>query len=68
VGMFRPSFLILDVVMPRLDGLEVCRRLRANAATGDIRILAVTGHADMVESVIAAGADSCVTKPSSSRR
>jgi DNA-binding response OmpR family regulator len=27
VGMFKPSFLILDVVMPRLDGLEVCRRL-----------------------------------------
>jgi excisionase family DNA binding protein len=63
VGMFKPSFLILDVVMPRIDGLEVCRRLRVSAATRDMRILAVTGHADMVESVIAAGADSCITKP-----
>jgi len=63
LGIFKPSFLILDVVMPWLDGLEVCRRLRASAATRDIRILAVTGHADMVESVIAAGADSWVTKP-----
>lgn len=63
VGIFKPSFLVLDVVMPKLDGLEVCRRLRANPETRDIRILAVTGRMDMVESVIAAGADACITKP-----
>ncbi len=63
VGTFKPTFLILDVVMPRLDGLEVCRRLKARPETRDIRILAVTGHAAMAESVLAAGADACVTKP-----
>jgi two-component system response regulator VicR len=63
VGIFKPSFLILDVIMPKLDGLEVCRRLRANPETRDIRILAVTGRTDMVERVIAAGADACITKP-----
>lgn len=63
VGVFKPSFLVLDVVMPKLDGLEVCRRLRTNPETRNIRILAVTGQMDMVESVIAAGADACVTKP-----
>lgn len=63
VGIFKPSFLVLDVVMPKLDGLEVCRRLRANPETREIRILAVTGRMDMVESVIAAGADACITKP-----
>jgi excisionase family DNA binding protein len=63
VGIFKPSFLLLDVVMPKLDGLEVCRRLRANPETRDIRILAVTGRTEMVQSVLAAGADSCITKP-----
>jgi two-component system OmpR family response regulator len=63
VGTFRPSFLILDVVMPKLDGLEVCRRLKAGADTRDIRILAVTGHAGMVDQVMASGADACILKP-----
>ena len=63
VGIFKPSLLVLDVVMPKLDGLEVCRRLRANPDTRNIRILAVTGRTDMVDSVIAAGADACLTKP-----
>jgi CheY-like chemotaxis protein len=63
VGTFKPSFLILDVIMPKLDGLEVCRRLKAGPETRDIKILAVTGHAGMAERVVAAGADACVTKP-----
>lgn len=63
VGAFRPSFLVLDVVMPKLDGLEVCRRLKAGPETRDIRILAVTGHAGMAEQVVAAGADACILKP-----
>lgn len=63
VGTFRPTVLILDVVMPKLDGLEVCRRLKAGPDTRDIRILAVTGHAAMAERVVAAGADACMAKP-----
>ena len=63
VGTFRPAFLILDVVMPKMDGLEVCRRLKAGPETRDIRILAVTGHAGMAERVVAAGADACIAKP-----
>ena len=63
VGTFRPAFLILDVVMPKLDGLEVCRRLKAGVDTRDIKILAVTGHAGMVDQVMASGADACILKP-----
>lgn len=63
VGTFKPSFLILDVVMPELNGVEVCRRLKAGPETRDIRILAVTGHAGMAERVLAAGADACIRKP-----
>jgi CheY-like chemotaxis protein len=49
--------------MPKLDGLEVCRRLKARVDTRDIRILAVTGHAGMVDQVMASGADACILKP-----
>ncbi len=63
VGTFRPSFLIMDVVMPKLDGLEVCRRLKGGPETRDIKILAVTGHPGMAERVVAAGADACIPKP-----
>ena len=63
VGTFRPSLLILDVVMPKLDGVEVCRRLRANPGTRHIKIVAITGRTDLVKEVLAAGADACLTKP-----
>jgi two-component system response regulator VicR len=63
VGIFKPSVLILDIVMPKLDGLEVCRRLRSSPETRGINILAITGRSDMVEGVMAAGADACLTKP-----
>src|SRR5215467_7031287 len=63
VGSFRPSFLILDIVMPKLDGLEVCRRLRADPETRAIKILAVTGRDDLMPSALAAGADACIAKP-----
>lgn len=63
VGAFRPSVLVLDIVMPRLDGIEVCRRLRALPQTRAIRILGITGHEEAAPSLLAAGGDACLTKP-----
>jgi excisionase family DNA binding protein len=63
VGTFRPSVIILDVVMPGLDGIEACRCLRRIPETRDVRILGVTGHPAMVPVLRGAGADACVTKP-----
>lgn len=63
VGTFRPSVIILDVVMPGLDGVEACRCLRRIPETSDIRILGVTGHPAMIPVLLGAGADACVTKP-----
>jgi CheY-like chemotaxis protein len=50
-------------MMPGMDGLEVCRRLRKSPETRDIKVLAVTGRSEAVAEVIAAGADACLTKP-----
>ncbi len=63
VGTFRPSLLILDVLMPRLDGIRVCRHLKANSETRGIKILGITGFPDNIPPLMEAGADACVTKP-----
>ncbi len=63
VGAFKPSLLILDVIMPQLDGVEVCRRLKRDPETRAIRILGITGYPDSIPELIEAGADGCLTKP-----
>jgi excisionase family DNA binding protein len=63
VGMFQPSLLILDVLMPRLDGIEVCRHLKRNPDTQDIKILGITGHPHLIPALLEVGADACLTKP-----
>lgn len=63
VGAFHPALLILDVVMPQLDGIEVCRRLKANPETQTMKIIGITGYPDMIPELLDAGADACLTKP-----
>ena len=60
-----PDLILLDVMMPEMDGYEVCRRLKADPATCDIPVLFVTGHADDEERSrgIALGAVGYLSKP-----
>ena len=60
-----PALVFLDIDMPRLDGIETCRRLRAEPATADATIVMLTAaaHDDAVERAEAAGADLFLTKP-----
>jgi two-component system, NtrC family, sensor kinase len=59
--------VILDINMPGLDGLEVCRRIRGHEAGRDVFVLIVTARdgRDDLASVLEAGADDYVTKPTS---
>ncbi|HYB29835.1 MAG TPA: response regulator [Solirubrobacteraceae bacterium] len=61
----RPSLVFLDVDMPRLNGLDACRRLREDNAMRDLTIVMLTAaHDDSVESEAEhAGADLFLTKP-----
>jgi CheY-like chemotaxis protein len=61
----RPEIVFLDVEMPRLDGIEACRRLRSDPATAGATIVMLTGASGpQAESgALAAGADLFLTKP-----
>jgi CheY-like chemotaxis protein len=61
----KPDLVLMDVVMPRMDGFEACRRIRADAATRGIPVILVTtrGEAPNVEQGFASGASEYVTKP-----
>jgi two-component system, OmpR family, alkaline phosphatase synthesis response regulator PhoP len=60
-----PDLLLLDVMMPRLSGFEVCRKLRANPRTKDLLVLMVTAlnEAADFERGVQAGTDDFLTKP-----
>jgi len=60
-----PDIVLMDLALPRMDGWEATRRLKADARTGHIPIVALTGHAlaGHAEGAREAGCDSFVTKP-----
>jgi adenylate cyclase len=60
-----PDLILLDVMMPKLDGFEVCRRLKADSALGFVPVIMVTARADSKDVVtgLNAGADEYLTKP-----
>ena len=61
----KPDLVLVDVIMPGIGGLEVCRRLRKDPATKNIPIISTTaaGADDVEHQCITAGADDCVRKP-----
>ena len=65
----RPDFIILDLMLPKMSGLEVCRILKSDTATAQIPILMLTAKAEEVDRIVGLefGADDYVTKPFSPR-
>lgn len=60
-----PDIILMDLSLPRLDGWEATRRLRAEPRTADICVIALTGHgeAQYVEKARAVGVDEVLVKP-----
>jgi len=65
LGKYRPDLLILDIQMPHMNGLEVCRFIKENAEFADIRVIIATAHWDSAELEIIAGLgfDAILLKP-----
>src|SRR5437667_992538 len=62
VGRVKPDLLILDIMIPGVDGVEVCRRIKADQAN-KTAIIAVSGVSDSARKILQAGADSFMPKP-----
>lgn len=65
VVQFKPDLVILDLIMPRMDGFEVCRYLKKDPTTSGIKILVLTGFdtEENREEIMEAGADDYLAKP-----
>lgn len=62
---FEPHIVLLDLMMPGLNGFDVCRLLKVGSNTKSTRVIAMTGYAssENVEKILAAGAEACLVKP-----
>jgi len=65
VIQFNPTVVVIDIMMPGISGIDVCKQIRENPPTQNIKIIAVTGYnsAENVSAVLKAGADVCLKKP-----
>lgn len=63
--LMQPDLVILDLMLPVIEGYEVCRQLRADSKTQTARILMLTARSDEVDEIVGfkMGADDYVTKP-----
>lgn len=61
----QPDLILLDLMLPGMDGLEVCRQIRADSRTQNCRVLMLTARSEDVDEIVGfnMGADDYVTKP-----
>jgi len=65
-----PDLIVLDIMMPKLDGYETCKRLKADPATKDIPVILLSAKGRNVDQKVGfeVGADDYITKPFSPRK
>ncbi len=65
VAKFRPDLVLLDIMMPKLSGFEVCKKIKQGPATKNIMVLMVTALNEPgdIERAVAAGCDDFLSKP-----
>ena len=65
VAAFKPDLILLDIMMPKLSGFEVCKQVKSNPATQGIMVLMVTALNELgdIERAVDAGTDDFLSKP-----
>ena len=65
IGSMHPDLVIMDLMMPKVDGFSLCRSIRENPKTKAVKVLAITAfpEQDNVKKMYDAGADLCLIKP-----
>ena len=66
VKEYKPDIIVLDVMLPDINGKEVCQRVRSDSTLDDVRIICISGmvEADKIDDLKEAGADDFMQKPS----
>jgi excisionase family DNA binding protein len=70
VHTFSPDVVLLDLMMPGISGIEVCRQIKQIPGLADVRIIAMSGYLDSQNetALLSAGAECCLTKPLDTQR
>ena len=65
VKEYKPDIIVLDVMLPDINGKEVCQRVRSDSSLDDVRIVCISGmvEADKIDDLKEAGADDFMQKP-----
>jgi CheY-like chemotaxis protein len=65
IASFQPDLVLLDVMMPKLSGFEVCKQVKSNPETSRVMVLMVTALGELgdIERAVAAGTDDFLSKP-----
>jgi excisionase family DNA binding protein len=65
LAIFEPDLIVLDIMLPGMDGFEICRRVKADPKTSHVKVLAVTGFAteENIQKILHLGADDYLAKP-----
>ena len=65
IHSFRPHLVLLDLMLPGINGIEVCRSIKADPETRSIRIIGITGFfsEEIEQELLQAGAEYCLSKP-----
>lgn len=65
INAHHPRLVLLDIMMPLVDGLEVCRRIKGDQSTRDIKVamLSASDESESVQSARQSGSDAYITKP-----
>jgi CheY-like chemotaxis protein len=65
IAQRKPDLVLLDIMMPRMNGIECCRKIKSSDETKDIKVVMVTTKSEYekVKEAFAAGCDDYVTKP-----
>ncbi len=66
-GRFKPDVVVLDISMPRMDGLETCRRIRRNVPKAEVLIVTQHDSPQMMREALSAGAKGYVVKSDAAR-
>ncbi|RLA04862.1 MAG: DNA-binding protein [Gammaproteobacteria bacterium] len=65
IHAFKPDIVLMDLMMPTLDGFETCKNIKADPETANIRVICMTGFGSQenIQRILSLGAEACITKP-----